>query len=280
MRVFAGEVISLNKKRPYFVMGLLGVIVLGCLFAELIMPYDPTKMNLAEVNQAPSAAHFFGTDTMGRDIYSMIWYGGRISLFIGCLATFISTGIAVVYGCLAGLAGEWGDNLLMRFTDILMSVPQILLVIFIQAVFGEPTAISMAIVIGMTSWMAVSKMVRSEVRQIRNSEYILAARMMGGGFFYILRTHLAPNFLPSILLMVVTNLGSAIAMEATLSYLGIGLPTNIISWGSLMSLSQKVLLTGSWWLLLLPGLFLIVTLICFTELGEWKRTDHRRERLI
>lgn len=270
----------MNRKRPYFTIALLGVIVLGCLFAEVIMPCDPTKMNLAEVNQAPSAAHLFGTDTMGRDIFSMIWYGGRISLFIGCLATLISTGIAMVYGCLAGLAGEWADDLLMRFTDILMSVPQILPVIFIQAVFGEPTAFSMAAVIGITGWMAVSKMVRSEVRQMRRSEYVLAARMMGGGFFYILRTHLAPNFLPSILFMVVTNLGSAIAMEATLSYLGIGLPANIISWGSLMALSQKVLMTGSWWLLLMPGLFLAATLICFTELGEWKRMNGRRERLI
>jgi peptide/nickel transport system permease protein len=128
--------------------------------------------------------------------------------------------------------------------------------------------------------MAVAKMVRSEVRQMRNAEFVLAARSMGAGFFYILWHHLMPNFMSAIMFMIVTNLGSAIAMEATLSFLGLGLPTNVISWGSLMSLSQNAMLTGAWWLLLIPGIFLVVTLICITEIGESLRTQNRRDKLI
>ena len=192
----------------------------------------------------------------------------------------LSTVTAIIYGCVSGLAGPRIDDLLMRFTEILMSIPQILLVIFLQAIWGEPTVLSIGIVLGATGWMAVAKMVRSEVRQMRDAEYVLAARSMGAGFFYILWHHLMPNFMSAIMFMVVTNLGSAIAAEATLSFLGLGLPTSVISWGSLMSLSQKAMLTGAWWLLIIPGVFLVITLICITEIGEYLRTTGRRDRLI
>ena len=128
--------------------------------------------------------------------------------------------------------------------------------------------------------MAVAKMVRSEVRDLRNTGFVMAARTMGGGFFYILRRHLLPNFMPTIMYMIVTNIGSAIAMEATLSFLGLGLPMEIISWGSLMSLSQRAMLTGAWWIILIPGIFLVVTLICITETGEYLRTRNKKDRLI
>lgn len=270
----------MSSRKPYRAILLLAVIAAGCLFAELVMTCDPKYMNLGEISMAPSGAHIFGTDTLGRDIFSMVWYGGRISIFVGGLATLISTGIAVVYGCAAGLAGRTADDLMMRFTEILMSIPQILLVIFVQAVFGEPSVLSISVVIGITGWMAVAKMVRSEVKQIRNSDYILAAKTMGGGFFYTLKEHLMPNFMSAIMFMIVTNIGGAIAMEATLSYLGIGLPVNVISWGSLMSLSQKAMLSGAWWLLIIPGTILVVTLICITEIGEYLRTVGRRESLL
>ncbi|NLD20203.1 MAG: ABC transporter permease [Clostridiales bacterium] len=259
---------------------LLGIIILGCLFANFIIPYDPTYMNLGEINQPPSENHIFGTDTLGRDLFSVIWYGGRISLIIGLFATFISTVIAVVYGTASGLVSQRLDDIMMRFTEILMSVPQILLVLFLQAIMGEASVISISIVIGITGWMAVAKMVRSEVKQLRNAGFVMAARSMGGGFFYILWNHLMPNFMSAIMFMIVTNVGGSIALEATLSFLGLGLPTDIISWGSLMSLSQRAMLTGCWWMLLIPGIFLVVTLICITDIGEHLRTRNRRDRLV
>jgi len=265
---------------PVASVTILAVIIAGCIICEIFIPYDPTRMMLDQISQPPSGAHIFGTDTLGRDLFSVIWHGGRISITVGLLATLISTVIAVIYGTAAGLAGKWADDLLMRFTEILLSIPQILMVIFIQAIWGDATVLSISVVIGITGWMAVAKMVRNEVKQLRNAGFVLAARTMGAGFFYILRKHLMPNFMSAIMFMIVTNIGSAIAMEATLSFMGLGLPTEIISWGSLMSLSQRAMLTGAWWILLIPGIFLVVTLICITDIGEYLRTRNRRDKLM
>lgn len=269
-----------HEELPVVSAAILAVIIAGCIICDIFIPYDPTRMMLDQISQPPSGAHIFGTDTLGRDLFSVIWHGGRISITVGLLATIISSAIAVIYGTAAGLAGKRLDDLLMRFTEILLSIPQILMVIFIQAIWGEATVVSISVVIGITGWMAVAKMVRSEVKQLRNAEFVLAARTMGAGFFYILRKHLMPNFMSAIMFMIVTNIGSAIAMEATLSFMGLGLPTNIISWGSLMSLSQRAMLTGAWWMLLIPGIFLVITLICITDIGEYLRTRNRRDKLM
>ena len=269
-----------HEKKPITAIVILAVIIFGSLICELFIPYDPSRMMLDQISQPPSASHIFGTDTLGRDLFSIIWHGGRISIAVGLLATLISTIIAVIYGTAAGLAGNKPDDLMMRFTEILLSIPQILTVIFIQAIWGDATVLSISVVIGITGWMAVAKMVRSEVKQLRNAGFVLAARTMGAGFFYILRKHLMPNFMSAIMFMIVTNIGSAIAMEATLSFMGLGLPTDIISWGSLMSLSQRAMLTGAWWMLLIPGVFLVVTLICITDIGEYLRVRNRKDRLM
>ncbi len=269
-----------HERPPLISITILAVILAGCFICELFIPSDPTRMVLDQISQPPSASHIFGTDTLGRDLFSVIWHGGRISITVGLLATLISTVIAVVYGTAAGLANRKIDDLMMRFTEILLSIPQILMVIFIQAIWGDATVISISVVIGITGWMAVAKMVRSEVKQLRNAGFVLAARTMGAGFFYIMRKHLMPNFMSAIMFMIVTNIGSAIAMEATLSFMGLGLPTDIISWGSLMSLSQRAMLTGAWWILLIPGIFLVVTLICITDIGEYLRVRNRKDRLM
>lgn len=261
------------KGKPVFAAAVLMVIAGGCVFAELIMTKDPTYIDLANYSQAPCREFLFGTDTLGRDIFSMIWYGGRISLFIGIVATVISTAVAVVYGSVSGLAPDWADTLMMRFTEIILSIPGLLLVVLLQAVFGEPSIVSIALVIGLTSWASIAKIVRTEVRQIRSSEYVIAAECMGGSRLYIIRKHLAPNFVSSIMFMVVMNVRSAIVSESTLSFLGIGLPIEIISWGSMLSLSQRAILTQAWWMILIPGAFLIVTLLCMTEIGNALRKN-------
>ena len=266
------QAVSRHKKwyqgKPLISALLLAVILSGCLCCHLIMTKDPGYMDLAHYNEAPGGEFLFGTDTMGRDIFSMIWYGGRQSLFIGIAATVISTGIAIVFGTVSGMAPDWLDMLLMRATEILLSIPNLLTVIFLQAILGKANVFSLSFVIGITSWMSIAKIIRTEVRQLRNNEYVIAARCMGGGFFYILYKHLAPNFLSSIMFMVVMNIRSAIVEESTLSFIGIGLPLEVISWGSMLSLSEKALLTGAWWIILLPGVFLVVTLLCITSIGD------------
>ena len=265
------------QDKPVVSIGLLLIIILGCLCAELVMTKDPTFMDLVNYNKAPDKEFLFGTDTMGRDIFSMIWYGGRISLLIGGLATVISTFIAMVVGGFSGVAPEWLDELFMRFTEIFLSIPSLLLIILLQAIMGTANVVSLSIVIGVTSWTSIAKVIRTEVRQIRNSEYIIAARCMGAGFFRIMWKHLMPNFFSSIMFMVVMNVRTAMISEATLSFMGIGLPIEIITWGSMLSLSDKALMTGSWWIILIPGLFLIATVLCLTNIGNACREQANRK---
>ena len=197
---------------------------------------------------------------------------------IGLLSTLISTVIAVLFGAVSGCAPAWLDALLMRLTEIFLSVPNLLLVIFLLAAAGKSNVITISAVIGMTSWTSIAKVVRTEVRQIRNSEYVIASRCMGGSFFYILWHHLAPNFFSSIMFMVVMNIRSAIVAESTLSFMGIGLPLEVISWGSMLSLSEKALMTKAWWIILIPGVFLIVTLLSFTSIGNYLRKQANRKQ--
>ena len=263
--------------KPMVSVAILLLIVLGCVCAEWIMTKDPTYMDLLNYNKAPNREFLFGTDTMGRDIFSMIWYGGRISLIIGGLSTVISTLIAVIVGAFSGMAPAWLDEALMRFTEIFLSVPSLLLIILLQAIMGKATVLSLSFVIGVTSWTSIAKVVRTEVRQIRNSEFVIASRCMGVGFFHILWKHLAPNFFSSIMFMVIMNVRTAMMSEATLSFMGIGLPVEIITWGSMLSLAEKALMTGSWWIILIPGLFLVVTVLCLTNIGNACRQQANRK---
>ena len=266
------------RGKPLFSAVLLALIVLGCLGCRLLMTADPTYMDLSRCSVPPSRQFLFGTDTMGRDIFSMIWYGGRLSLFIGLAATAISTAIAILLGAASGCAPNWLDALLMRLTEILLSIPGLLLIVLLQAILGRANVLSISLVIGVTGWTGMAKIIRTEVRQIRSSEYVLASRCMGGGFFHILWRHLTPNFVSSIMFMVVMNVRTAIAAESTLSFMGIGLPLEVVTWGSMLSLSEKALLSRAWWIILIPGLFLVVTLLCITSLGNYLRKAVNRKQ--
>ncbi len=266
-----------QKGFPRVSVILLSLIVLCCLFAEVFMTKDPMYLDLEHFSAPPNGEFLFGTDSLGRDIFSGIWYGGRISVTIGFLATLISTAIAMIYGSLSGIAPGWADAVLMRFTEVFLSVPGLLLVLFFQAILGEANVLSLSVVIGLTSWASIAKVIRTEVRQIRNSEYVVASRCMGGSFFHILGKHLAPNFIASIMFMVVMNVRGAIGAESTLSFLGMGLPVEIISWGSMLSLADKALLSGEWWIVLIPGLFLVTLLLCLTNIGNYLRKSANRK---
>lgn len=267
-----------RQKRPVLSFAVLALLVLGCLAAPLIAPGAPGYLDLLHTSQSPGREFLFGTDAMGRDLFRCIWHGGRVSLFIGFLSTLISTAIAVVYGAVSGVSSPGVDSAMMRLTEILLSVPELLTVLFLQAIWGVATPVSIAVIIGLTSWYSIAKVVRTEVRQLRGSEYVIASRAMGGRFAHILGQHLAPNFLSSIMFMVVMNVRSAIVAESTLSFLGMGLPIDTVSWGSMLSLSERALMTGSWWVILIPGAFLVALLLSLTEIGNWlRREGSRRE---
>ncbi len=265
-----------EKKLPRAALGVLFCIVTGCALADVIAPYPPDCLDRDAANLAPCWQHVLGTDPMGRDLLSLLLFGGRASLLIGAISGLISTGIAVVFGTVSGLCSERISDLMMRFTELLMSVPQMLLILFLQAIWGKTTILSLSLIIGCISWTQIAKVVRSEVRQIRQSEYVLAAKMMEGGFWYILWRHFLPAFLSSILFMVITNVGQAMIMESTLSFLGLGLPLDMVSWGTLLSMSQEAMLSGNWWILLMPGMVLVTSLTCVTSMGEYVRKKNTR----
>ena len=205
-----------------------------------------------------------------RDLFSGIWYGGRISLTIGFLATAISTAIAVVYGAVSGTAPQWLDTLMMRFTEIFLSVPGLLLVLFLQAIFGQANVLTLSVVIGVTSWASIAKVIRTEVRQLRNSEYVVASRCMGGKFFHILRKHLAPNFIASIMFMVVMNVRGAIGSESTLSFMGMGIQPPQPEWGAMLSEARQYMTTSPY-MLYFPGIAIVLTALSLNLIGDGLR---------
>ena len=251
-------------------------IFLGCVFAPYIANHDPTAFYLDHLNQPPDSEFYFGTDSLGRDIFSVLWYGGRLSLMIGFLSAAVSSGVGIIYGCLSGTAPKWADTVLMRTAELLSRIPYLLLQLLLLGCIGDANVVSLSFVIGITTWMNLARVVRSEVRQIRKSDYVLASKIMGGNFFHVLWYHLLPNFISPVLFMIVSSVGLSMTMEATLSFLGIGLPTEVVSLGTMLSLSTRALLTNSWWVILIPGLFLIITLVCITHIGHHLRHEINR----
>lgn len=255
-----------GKIRVSFVA--FGLFLLAALLSELWIPGDPTYMNLANTQMPPCREFWFGTDSMGRDVFSMVFYGGRISLCIGFLSSGISAVCALLIGGCSAFATPRIRHCLMRMTEIFLSVPQLLMLLFLQAILGRASVLSISIVIGVTGWESMAKTFCTEIRQICQSEFVCAARTMGGHFPYIFRKHLTPHLLSSIIFMILMQMRTAIATEATLSFLGLGLPLSVISWGSMLSMAQSAVLQGTWWMLVFPGAFILLTLICFTDLEE------------
>ena len=261
---------------PVAGLSVFAGIALCCLFAGALANHDPAELYLSSVNQAPGPEFLFGTDTLGRDIYSIIWHGGRTSLFIGLLSTAIITILGISYGCISGMAPGIIDRAMMRIVEMAQSVPVLLSQLLLLSVMGRQNVLSLSCVIGVTGWFALARVVRSEVRQIRNSEYILAARCMGASFPRLMWRHLIPNFVSAVMFIVVSSVSTSMMMEATLSFLGLGLPVDEISLGSMLALADRALLLNSWWVIVFPGLFLLIILLSLTSVGHALRRFQNR----
>ena len=248
------------KGKPIASIIILVLIIGGCIFAELIMNHDASEFYLEHLNEAPNSEFFFGTDSMGRDIFSLIWYGGRASIMIGLFSAAIITVIGIVYGCISGVSGSFLDSAMMRITEVAGSIPSILLILLITSFFSSNLA----------------RIVRSEVRQIRNQEYVLASRCMGARFGHIMLRHLIPNFVSAVMFVIISGISTSMTTESTLSFLGLGLPVEVVSWGSMLSLANRALLLNTWWVIMIPGLFLVITLLCITNIGHYFRKEVNR----
>ncbi len=247
-----------------------GVVVLALfcisLFATLLSPYDPSAINAWKVLSPPSLQHWFGTDELGRDVLSRILFGARVSLKVGFVAVGIAVSIGTVVGLVSGYYSGLVDATLMRFVDIMLCFPAFFLILAIIT-FLEPSIWYIMMVIGLTGWMGVARLVRAETLSIREMDYILAARGIGCSNLRIIFRHILPNAMSPVLVSATLGIAGAILTESALSFLGIGVQPPTPSWGNILT-SGKDYIEFAWWLSLFPGLAILVTVLAYNLLGE------------
>lgn len=241
---------------------ILSVIVLGSLIQE-----GSLKADFSQKNVAPKMKHLFGTDWLGRDMFIRTLKGLSISIFIGLIASLVSSMIAVIIGSLAGVSPKWVDGIILWMIDLLMGIPHIVLLILISFAVGRGFK-GILIGIALTHWASLARLIRSEVLQIRNEMYITVSRKLGRNNRYILRKHVLPYILPQILVGIILMFPHAILHEAAITFLGFGLSPEQPGIGIILSESMKYLSTGMWWLAFFPGVSLIAIVILFDRLGD------------
>lgn len=255
-------------------LALTGFIIIICVFllamlAPIISPYDPDDIHVKAILLAPSASHWMGTDGLGRDVLSRMLHGGRISLLVGLVAVGISTAIGIFLGALAGYYRGWVDTFIMRLVDVMLSIPSFFLILAVIA-FLTPSIINIMIVIGLTSWMGVTRLVRAEFLSLSEREFVLASRTLGAKDARLIFTHLLPNSLTPIIVSSVLGIAGAVLMESGLSFLGLGVQAPQASWGNILT-DGKEYIQFAWWLSLFPGLAILITVLGYNLLGEGLR---------
>ncbi len=253
---------------------VLVVLAVVAIAAPLCARYDPLAVRLPEALLPPSPAHWLGTDPLGRDVWSRLVYGARISLFVGFIAIGIAVVVGTAVGLLAGYYGGWVDAVLMRLVDTLLSVPTIFLLLAVIALVGPSLEVVMA-VIGLTSWMGLARLVRAEILSLKEREFVLAARVLGASPLRIMVRHLLPNALGPVLVSATLGVGGAILTESVLSYLGLGVQPPTPSWGNILN-EGRIALGVAWWLTVSPGVCILVTVLAFNLLGEGLRDRFTR----
>jgi peptide/nickel transport system permease protein len=248
---------------------LLITFTLGAAVGPSISPYDQYEIKLDQMVRPPSLAHPLGTDDLGRDELTRVLSGGRISLSLGLMATIIAVVLGGVVGSVSGFYGGQLENALMRITDLMISFPQLFLMMFFSALFGK-TVLSIAVVIGTLSWMNVARLVRASFLSIKEEDYVLAARSIGAGSGAIIGRHILPNAMGPIIVAGTIGVAQAIIMESALSYLGLGVQLPVASWGSMLRLAQNQL-TTAWWLALFPGLMIVLAVLSINFMGDGLR---------
>ncbi len=257
----------------------LGLIIAMILLAPLLTPYDPITVDLAHVFQTPGTGHLMGTDSVGRDIFCRLLYGGRVSLLVGVLSMIISTVFGSFYGALSGYLGGSLDALLMRVADAMLALPNMLLMLVIQAIAG-PGVFNLIVVIGLTSWMQTARMVRAEVLSLKERDFIKASMLLGTPWRRIITRHLLPHSLPTIAVVTTVGVGHSIMSEASLSFLGLGIPPFKPSWGNMLMGGQNSIMMGAWWISLFPGLAIVMTVLSIIYLGDYLQLVLNPRRIV
>lgn len=278
------EILEKKARRPSLLRslarsrnGMFGAVIVAVFFfcsafAPLISPVDPYEIDLELKESAPSMQNLFGTDSLGRDVFSRVIYGARISLKVGILAMAISLVIGLVFGSLSGYFGGMTDSILMRVTDVFMALPAALFALAVMAIFENPSVNKIFLVLGFIGWTSIARLVRARVMEIKNEEYILASNALGFGWMRTLCRHVLPNAMAPIIVAVTIGIAGNILTEAWLSFLGLGAEPHIPSWGRMITEGQSYLSTASRpWIYVFPGVALFLTVIGFNMLGDGLR---------
>ena len=255
-------------KNKFALTGLIiiSLLIVAALFAPIISPYTPSEQNVFERLQSPSINHIFGTDDLGRDVFTRMIFGARISLAVGFISVFIILVIGTFLGIISGYYGGKTDYIIMRFTDIVLCFPTFFLIILVIA-FIEPNIYNVMIVIGVTSWPGLARLVRAEVLSLKEREFILVSKMMAISNIKIFFVHILPNIISPLMVYSSLAIGGAILTESALSFLGLGVQPPMPSWGQILT-SGKDYIYMAWWLSLFPGIAILVTVLAFNLVGE------------
>ncbi|MBL7068779.1 MAG: ABC transporter permease [Candidatus Omnitrophica bacterium] len=245
------------------------VLMVMAIAAPFVATHDPTSINIKNALVSPCREHLFGTDMLGRDIFSRIVYAARIALSIGFVAVGIAALIGVFFGSIAGYYGGRLDSIIMRFADIMLCFPAFFLILSVIAIVG-PNIFNIMIVIGLTSWMGIARLIRAEILSLKTRDFVSASKALGAGSRFIIMRHLIPNGIAPVLVSFVFGVAGAILTEAGLSFLGLGVQPPNPSWGNIIMEGKAVLGVG-WWVILFPGLAILITVLAFNLLGEGLR---------
>ena len=248
---------------------LLVIIALIAVFAPLIAPYDPYTQDLSRINEPPSSDHWFGTDDVGRDLFSRVVYGTRISMLVGVVCEAICVPIGVILGALAGYFGGWVDAVISRIIEIFASFPTILFAIAVMFILG-PGIMNIFIAIGVIGWTGLARMIRGQIMQLKEKVFVEAARASGASNMKIIFRHLIPNCLSTIIVVITLDIPGDIMLESTLSFVGLGVQPPDPSWGSMISEGRKFIRQNVWYSFF-PGLAIMLVVLAFNTLGDGVR---------
>jgi peptide/nickel transport system permease protein len=259
----------LRRRSSRVALIVLGIIIVAGILAPLIAPYDPSAQPdiVGLKDLPPSFAHPFGTDPYSRDVLSRVIYGARLSLLIGVLSTFVSLSVGVAYGMISGYIGGVVDTVMMRVLDGLLAIPRLLLLLGILAAVPQLSVGALIVFLGVTGWFGLSRIVRGQVLALKHAEFVTAAHALGASNGRILVRHLLPNLLSPIVVAATLGVAHVIVLEAGLSYLGIGVPVPLASWGNIIHDGSDQIAT-LWWMSLFPGLMMLLTVMTLNILGE------------
>ena len=245
----------------------LVLLVIMAIIGPMISGHSYNQQILKDQNLPPSSEYWFGTDGLGRDVFTRTWYGARISLFVGVMAALIDFIIGVIYGGIAGYKGGRTDSVMMRIVEVLYGLPNLLVVILLMVVLGSGLS-TIIIALTITGWLGMARIVRGQVLQIKNYEFVLASKTFGTKTGRIIRKNLLPNTMGLIIVQMTLTVPSAIFAEAFLSFLGLGIQSPMASWGSMANDALPTILSGHWWRLFFPAFFISLTMFSFNVLGD------------